>query len=94
MSNPFPAQPCTGPHTWLLVRRYNGVEDFDVVAVTDAETGNDIPVDSLQPGHSRPFDLVIDDERNNDEYVGVTEEYLECKYCPAIIMGQVIGEIE
>lgn len=86
--------PCPKGHTWVLVRRYAGVEDFTVRTITDAETGDDIPLDSLQPGHDRSFNLVIADTRNNDEYDGVIEEYLECQYCPAKIVGDVIGYVE
>jgi hypothetical protein len=85
---------CAGPHTWLLIRRYTGIEDFDVKSVIDAETGDEIALDSLQPTERRPINLVVSDDRNSDSYDGVQEEYLECKYCPAQIMGDIVGDIE
>lgn len=91
-----PMTNCT--HSWILVRNYEGSEDFTVKRVIDCETGDEVPLSDLRVHIAAHPDTVLDVitnlERNNDSYDGVTGEWIECQNCDAIIPAGFVGEVD
>ena len=89
-----PTHPCHSGHTWTFVRKYNGTEVYNVKMLIDQETGDEIDPASIAPDDARTFAVVCHPNAASDGYDGISEEYLECQYCPAVITAERVDGMD